>query len=155
MSYHNGSVWPHDNALLVMGLAMNGLTSHALPVITALHDAASHMDFNRVPELYCGMTRGHGARPVHYPVSCSPQAWASGALFMMLQAVLGIFPEAQTGVLHVRNPMLPAFIRELTISGMAIGRSRVSLHFAWHGDRTIVNLVGMEGEPIQVRIELG
>ena len=155
MSYHNGSVWPHDNGLLALGLAMNGLAAHALPILTALHDAAAHMDFNRVPELYCGMNRGNSARPVLYPVSCSPQAWASGALFMMLQAVLGIFPEAQTNVLHVRNPILPAFIHELTINRMAVGRSRVSLHFTWHGDRTIVNLVGMEGEPIQVRIELG
>jgi len=148
-------VWPHDNALVVLGLALNGLGSHALPVISAMHDAAAHMEFNRLPEVFCGIQRGNGVRPVLYPVSCSPQAWASGALFMMLQSVLGIFPEAQTGVLHVRNPMLPGFLRELTIDGMRIGRSKVSLHFAWHGDRTLVNLFGIDGEPLQVRIELG
>jgi glycogen debranching enzyme len=155
MSYHNGSVWPHDNALIVLGLALNGFGSRALPVIAALHDTAAHMEFNRLPELYCGIARGNGLRPVLYPVSCSPQAWASGSLFMMLQAVLGIFPEADSGVLHVRNPMLPGFLRELTITGLAVGRSKVSLHYASHGDRTLVNLFGIEGEPIQVRIELG
>ncbi len=154
MSYHDGSIWPHDNALVVMGLAHYGLSARAMPVITALHDAAANLESHRLPELYCGMRRGNGVRPVLYPVSCAPQAWASGALFMMLQSVLGIFPEAEAGVLHVRNPMLPAFLRELTVSGLAVGRSRVSLHFGWHGDRTLVHLYSVDGDPIQVRIEL-
>jgi glycogen debranching enzyme len=154
MSYHNGSVWPHDNALIVMGLSHYGFASRALPVVTAAHDTAAAMEFNRLPELYCGMSRAHGTRPVLYPVSCWPQAWASGAMFLMLQAVLGIFPEAQSGLLHVRNPVLPSFMRELTINGLGVGRSRVSLHFRRHGARTLVNLFGIEGEPLQVRIEL-
>jgi glycogen debranching enzyme len=154
MSYHNGSIWPHDNALVVLGLALYGYASRALPIVAAMQDTAAAMESNRLPELYCGMTRHRGARPVLYPVSCWPQAWASGAMFMMLQGVLGIFPEAQSGLLHVRNPVLPSFMHELTINGLGVGRSRVSLHFRRHGARTLVNVFGIEGEPLQVRIEL-
>jgi glycogen debranching enzyme len=155
MSYHNGSIWPHDNALIVLGLAHYALASRALPVVTAMHQAAANLEFQRLPELYCGMERVNGTRPVLYPVSCSPQAWASGAMFMLLQALLGVFPEAPAGVLHVRDPVLPGFLRELTISRLRVGGSRVSLHFARHGERTLVNLHHLEGEPLQVRIELG
>lgn len=155
MSYHNGSIWPHDNALVVLGMAQYGLTARTHPVVAALQETAAQMEFQRLPELYCGIQRAMGNRPVLYPVSCSPQAWASGALFLMLQAVLGIAPEAPAGLLHIREPTLPIFLRDLTITGLPVGRSRVSLRFARHRDRTLVNLLEVEGEPIQVRIELG
>jgi glycogen debranching enzyme len=154
MSYHNGSVWPHDNAIVVLGMALQGHARAALPVLRALYEAGIHTDFQRLPELYCGMSRGSGTRPVGYPVSCSPQAWASGAMFMLLQAVLGIYAEAPARVLHVRNPVLPDFLGELTVSGLAIGGSRVALQFRRHETRTLANLLGVEGEPLQVRIEL-
>lgn len=155
MSYHNGSIWPHDNAILVQGMSQYGLSSRAHPVFAALQETAAQVEFHRLPELYCGMQRATGNRPVLYPVSCSPQAWASGALFLMLQAVLGIVPEAPLGLLHVRDPMLPDFLRDLTITGLAVGRSRVSLRFARHRNRTLVNVLEVEGDPLQVRIELG
>jgi glycogen debranching enzyme len=122
--------------------------------VTALHEASSQMELGRLPELFCGMQRGPGLRPVLYPVSCAPQAWASGAVFMLLQATLGLFPEVQTGVLHVRNPVLPPFLRDLTITRMAVGHSRVSLQFRRHRDRTLANLLEIEGAPLQVQIEL-
>ena len=157
MSYHNGSVWPHDNALLVMGLSHYGLGANALPVVVATQDAAAGANFNRLPELYCGMNRVGAPRPVQYPVSCSPQAWASGALFMMLQAVLGILPDAPGGALHIRNPVLPTQLRELTITNLRVGRSRVSLHFERHASRTLVNVLAVESsaEPLRVQIEFG
>ena len=155
MSYHNGSVWPHDNALLVLGLAMYGRAREALPIVRALHEASGRADFNRLPELFCGMSRQRGVRPVRYPVSCSPQAWASGAFFMLLQAMLGILPEAPARVLHVRNPVLPDFLDELTVARLAVGGSRVSLQFRRHGDRTLAHLLELSGDPLQVRIELG
>jgi glycogen debranching enzyme len=154
MSYHNGSVWPHDNALVVLGLSLYGHARGALPVLDALHDVAANMRSQRLPELFCGMRRGGGVRPVLYPVSCSPQAWASGAFFMLLQGVLGILPDAPRGTLHIRRPCLPGFLRELTLSELVIGRTRVSLHFRRHRDRTLVNLTGLDGEPLQVQIEL-
>ncbi|MFL5488460.1 MAG: glycogen debranching N-terminal domain-containing protein [Gemmatimonadaceae bacterium] len=166
MSYHNGSVWPHDNALIVMGLSHYGLGANALQVIGAAHDAAATATFNRLPELYCGMSRNGAARPVEYPVSCSPQAWASGALFMMLQGVLGILPDAPGGTLHVRNPVLPPHLGELTITNLRVGGARVSLHFDRHASRTLVNVLAVEHgdgiddadsreRPVRVQIEVG
>jgi len=157
MSYHNGSVWPHDNALIVMGLSLYGLAADALPVVAATQDAAAVADLNRLPELYCGIARDGAAAPVSYPVSCSPQAWASGALFLMLQGALGIFPDAPRHVLHVRNPVLPTHLQELTITNLAVGHGRVALHFARHATRTLVNVLSIESEDatLQVRIELG
>jgi glycogen debranching enzyme len=154
MSYHNGSIWPHDNAILVLGMALNGHARAALPIVHALYEAGVHTDFQRLPELYCGMTRQRGTRPVNYPVSCSPQAWASGSLFMLLQAMLGIYAEAPAHILHIRDPILPDFLSDLTVTGLAIGRSRVALQFRRHGTRTLANLLGVEGDPLQVRLEL-
>ncbi len=100
------------------------------------------------------MDRQRGVRLVRYPVSCSPQAWASAAFFLILQASLGLYPEAPARVLHVRNPVLPDFLDQLTIGGMAIGDARVSLQFRRHGERTLANLLSVEGGSLQVRIEL-
>jgi glycogen debranching enzyme len=154
MSYHNGSIWPHDNAILVLGMALNGHGRAALPIVRALYEAGVHSEFLRLPELYCGMARQRGPRPVDYPVSCSPQAWASGSLYMLLQALLGIYAEAPARILHIRDPLLPDFLGELTVSGLAIGGSRVALQFRRHGSRTLANLLSVEGDPLQVRIEL-
>jgi glycogen debranching enzyme len=154
MSYHNGSIWPHDNAIVVLGLALYGRARQAMPLVRALHEAAVRAEFQRLPELFCGMPRQRGVRPVPYPVSCSPQAWASGAFFMLLQAMLGIFPEAPAGVLHIRNPVLPDFLDELTVRGLHVGGSRVALQFRRHGERTLANVLELAGAPLQVRIEL-
>jgi glycogen debranching enzyme len=154
MSYHDGSVWPHDNALLVLGLSLYGHARSALPIVRAVYEAGAGSAFQRLPELYCGLNRGTDDRPVGYPVSCSPQAWASGALFMMLQALLGLYPDAPAGILHVRDPVLPDFLDHLTLEGLSIGGSRVALQFRRHGSRTLANLLGIEGTPLQVRIEL-
>jgi glycogen debranching enzyme len=147
-------VWPHDNALVVLGMALYGHARAALPVVRALYEAGARSDVQRLPELVCGMTRATRSHPVNYPVSCSPQAWASGALFMLLQALLGIYAEAPAKVLHVRDPVLPDFLNELTLTGLAIGGSRVALQFRRHGTRTLANLLGVDGDPLQVRIEL-
>jgi glycogen debranching enzyme len=154
MSYHNGSVWPHDNAIVVLGMALYGHARTAIPVVRAIYEAGVQTEYQRLPELYCGMTRGRGQRPVAYPVSCSPQAWASGSLFMLLQAMLGIYAEAPARVLHVRDPVLPDFLNQLTVSGLAIGGTRVSLQFRRHGSRTLANLLSLDGDRLQVRIEL-
>jgi len=154
MSYHNGSIWPHDNALIIMGLARYRLAEEALPVIRGLHDAAVHDEFQRLPELFCGTARSHAKHPVLYPVSCSPQAWASGSFFMLLQAVLGIHPQAHRQSLRVCDPVLPEFLDELTLTNMQVGKSRVSLRFTRYQERTLVNLLSVTGEPLQVLIEL-
>ncbi len=154
MSYHNGSVWPHDNAIVAMGLCLYGLTGKMLPILSAFHEAASGLRYHRLPELFCGMPRGQNPRPVSYPVSCSPQAWAAGAFFMMLQGATGLFPDAPAGVLHVREPELPAFMEDLTISGLRVGETRLTLQFRRLDGRTLPNLLHMEGKPLQVRIRV-
>ncbi|WP_160164645.1 amylo-alpha-1,6-glucosidase [Pedosphaera parvula] len=154
MSYHNGSVWPHDNSIIIAGLTRYGFSHAAVPVVRGMYDAAIHGESQRLPELFCGMSRTQATHPVWYPVSCSPQAWASGAMFLFMQTMLGIKAEAPANVLHVRNPVLPDFLDELTISNLSVGHSKISLHFKRHGDRTLSNLLSVSGDPIQIRIEL-
>jgi glycogen debranching enzyme len=103
------------------------------------------------------MERTGETRPVQYPVSCSPQAWAAGALFMMLQGTLGILPDAPSGAVHIRNPVLPTHLSKLTITNLRVGASRLSLHFERHASRTLVNVLAVESstEPVRVQIEFG
>jgi glycogen debranching enzyme len=154
MSYHDGSVWPHDNGIVALGLSLTGQKPAMVPIFGAMYDAALGLRYQRLPELFCGMPRSEGRRPVLYPVSCSPQAWASGAFFMMLQAATGILPDAPGHDLHIREPLLPPFLRRLVIEGMQIGNSRVSLQFTRRGKRTLANLLDVEGDPLRVRIDL-
>ena len=109
-SYHNGSVWPHDNALIALGLARYGHTDQAARLTTALFDAAAHMHLRRLPELFCGFRRRRGKAPMLYPVACAPQAWAACTPFALMQACLGLEIDAIT---TPRAPALSALAREL------------------------------------------
>jgi glycogen debranching enzyme len=127
MSYHNGSVWPHDNAILAEGLAAAGHRWDAAALLEGFFDAASFMDFQRLPELFCGFDRQPGQQPIRYPVACLPQAWASGASFSLLNAVLGVELDASSKRVTLRNPVLPAFIDWLEIRRLLVGSARVDL----------------------------
>ncbi len=108
LSYHRGSVWPHDNSIIAHGMALNEMRQGALRVLTFAVPAALGFRDYRLPELFCGVQRREFDKPVHYPVSCSPQAWASGAMFLMLASVLGIRPSApRKRELNIINPELP------------------------------------------------
>jgi glycogen debranching enzyme len=155
LSYHNGSVWPHDNALIALGAARAGRQDAALKLLEGLYAASLHFRRQRLPELFCGLGRAEGEYLVKYPVSCSPQAWASGALFLLLQACLGLKPDAPRRTLTISNPQLPEFVGAADLYGMRVGGSRVSLHFARHGARTHADLLGTEGDEIKVQIEIG
>jgi glycogen debranching enzyme len=152
LSYHRGSVWPHDNSLVVHGMALNEFRGPALRVLTTLFQAALRFRDYRLPELFCGVQRREYDDPVHYPVSCSPQAWASGALFLMLNSVLGIRPSAQRKELNIVNPELPDWLEHLHIRNLRIGQSRVGLDFARRGARTFCNVVDVEGEKLLVNV---
>ncbi|MBV9751325.1 MAG: amylo-alpha-1,6-glucosidase [Hyphomicrobiales bacterium] len=115
MSYHNGSIWPHDNSLIAWGLARYGLMGQAQRVFEANFAAASYMDLRRLPELFCGFRRRRGAGPTLYPVACTPQAWASGALFLMIQASLGLEFDPAAKEIRFRNPTLPAFVDQIVL----------------------------------------
>jgi glycogen debranching enzyme len=128
MSYHNGSVWPHDTAIAAAGLARSGFTDEALTLTEGLFNAAIHFDLQRLPELFCGFERQPGQAPTHYPVACAPQAWASGAVFMLVQAMLGLEFEPHRPRVHLRGPRLPPWINWLKIRGLRHGSGELDFH---------------------------
>lgn len=136
MSYHNGSVWPHDNAIIIRGLKKYGFDEAANKVSTGLFDAALHYDYYRLPELFCGFTKRSISRPVNYPVACSPQAWAAGSVFMILQAMLGIEADAINNTVYVTSPSLPRWLKEADVNDMRVGKSTISLKFQRDGGVT-------------------
>jgi glycogen debranching enzyme len=133
MSYHNGSVWPHDNALAAAGLARYGLVDAAATIMAAQFDLSQFMELRRLPELFCGFRRRSGSGPTMYPVACAPQAWASGAVFLLLQSCLGINIDAVTGTVTTTHGRLPRFVDELTLRGVKLDETRsVDLRFERH-----------------------
>ena len=152
LSYHRGSVWPHDNSLIAHGMALNEHRDPALQLLTTLYQAALEFRDYRLPELFCGVQRRENDEPVHYPVSCSPQAWASGAMFLILSSVLGIRPSAQRKELNIVNPELPEWLEHLHMRNLRIGNSRVGLDFTRRGARTFCNVVDVEGDKLLVNV---
>lgn len=128
MAYHNGSVWPHDNALIARGLARYGDKTAAVNLLRALFEAAVSFEM-RLPELFCGFPRRRGEPPTAYPVACLPQAWAAGAPFMMLQACLGVSVDAARHEVRVERPALPEGVDWLRIDELRVGDETVSLTF--------------------------
>jgi glycogen debranching enzyme len=152
LSYHRGSVWPHDNSLIAHGMALHELRQPAIHVLTTLFQAALNFRDYRLPELFCGVHRREHDEPVHYPVSCSPQAWASGAMFLVLNSVLGIRPSAQRKELNIINPQLPDWLDWLHIRNLKVGNSRVGLDFTRRDHRTFCNVVDVEGDRLAVNV---
>jgi glycogen debranching enzyme len=153
MSYHNGSVWPHDNALIAMGLARYGLKHSVELVFKALFDAATYMDLRRLPELYCGFRREKGRGPTLYPVACAPQAWASATPFTLLEAALGLEFDAQRCEIRLRNPRLPAFLKEVILRELRLGSASVDLRIRQHGEDVSLEVMGSRGQ-VQVSLVL-
>jgi glycogen debranching enzyme len=137
MSYHNGSVWPHDNAMIAAGLARYGDSRAATRIFQGMFDAATYMDLRRLPELFCGFPRFRGRGPTLYPVACAPQSWSSGAFFALLQASLGIEQDPFANVIRFRNPKLPAFLDSVVLGGLKAGTGSVDLSVRRQGDDKI------------------
>ena len=152
LSYHRGSVWPHDSSLIGHGMALYGFRAEVNSLLCSLYQAALNFRDYRLPELFCGVQRRERDEPVHYPVSCSPQAWASGTFFLLLTSILGIRPSAHRKELNIVNPMLPDFLEELRIRNLQIGKSRVGLDFTRRGDRTFCNVVDVHGEKLLINV---
>jgi glycogen debranching enzyme len=134
MSYHNGSVWPHDNAIAASGLAFYGFHRHAAKVFSALLDVSEVMELRRLPELFCGFhRRSHCEGPTLYPVACSPQAWAAGAVYMLLEACLGISFKPEECAVSFDVPFLPRYLRGLTIRKLSVGDSQVDIRIEEDG----------------------
>jgi len=146
MSYHNGSVWPHDNAIIAAGFARYRMRSEAAKVLSALFDASRSFDLHRPPELFCGFPRRAGETPTLYPVSCSPQMWSSGAVFMLLTACLGLDIDGTQRTLSFTSPLLPDTVSDMEIEDLCVGDAKVHLAFTRHGDDVGVNVLHREGD---------
>jgi glycogen debranching enzyme len=137
MSYHNGSVWPHDTALCAAGMARYGERAGVVRLIGDMFETAARFDM-RLPELYCGFARAPGEPPTAYPVACLPQAWAAGALFMLLQACLGLSINGWRKEVRIDRPHLPIGIDHLALQGLKVGTQSVDITFQRVGERVVV-----------------
>ncbi len=146
MSYHNGSIWPHDNALIALGLARYDHKRQVERIFKGLFDAASYMELRRLPELFCGFQRGRGRGPTLYPVACSPQAWASATPFTLLEASLGLQFDPAAGEIRLINPRLPTFIDEVILRNLQLGHSSVDLAVRGRGGKVSLEILRRRGE---------
>lgn len=142
MSYHNGSVWPHDNSLCIAGLKRYGFDQEANAAATALLRAAAHFAYQRLPELFCGYGSDDGV-PVDYPVACSPQAWAAATPILLIQSMLGLSPDAPAGVLRLR-PRLPDWLGRLALRGLRVGEATLDLEVTPTGSNATVREGALE-----------
>jgi glycogen debranching enzyme len=145
MSYHNGSIWPHDNALIALGLARYGMKDKTTAILSALFEASLFMDLHRLPELYCGFVRRPSEGPTLYPVACSPQAWASASVFYALQACLGLSFHPEAPRIRFTHPILPPWLQQVQIANLRVGDAVVDLDFERHEHDVGVNVVGKSG----------
>jgi glycogen debranching enzyme len=146
MSYHNGSVWPHDNALAAHGFRRYRMPEHAITLTTGLFEASRYWDHRRIPELFCGFARHADQGPIFYPVACAPQAWAAGSVFAMLTALLGLDADAERQRLTMESPVLPPWLRWIEIYGLRVGAANVDLSIVRGRDAASVELLGRRGE---------
>lgn len=153
MSYHNGSIWPHDNALIGLGLARYGCLDEVLRLTTALFDAATYMDLRRLPELFCGFRRHRDNGPTLYPVACAPQAWAAATPFSLLEACLGLEFDAQSNTVRLRHPRLPEFLDWVRIRNLRIRESRLDVLLRRHDADVAVNVLHRD-DPIHLEVVL-
>lgn len=145
MSYHNGSVWPHDVALCGAGLARYGERDGVVRLLANLFETAAHFGM-RLPELFCGFERQRGEAPIAYPVACLPQAWAAGSVFMLLQACLGLQIDGVRGAVRIVAPRLPWGVDRITIARLQVGRHHVGLRFERLDQRIVVVAEHPDGE---------
>ena len=146
MSYHNGSIWPHDNGLIAMGFARYGLRAPLMRLCDALYDASTFLELHRLPELFCGFARRAGESPTLYPVACSPQAWSSAASLAVVGAALGLTFEPQARRIRFTRPVLPNMVDRLRLERLRLGDAAVDILFRRHeGDGTL-SVLRKDGE---------
>jgi glycogen debranching enzyme len=149
MSYHNGSIWPHDNALAAAGFARYKLGSVAAQIMAAMMDVSHFVDLRRMPELFCGFRRRADEGPTLYPVACAPQAWAAGTVFLLLQSCLGLSIDALANRVCIEHPELPASVDQITVRGLSLGEGRaVDLLFERHGADVAVTVLQRTGDVV-------
>ncbi len=145
MSYHNGSVWPHDNAIIAYGVSQSACKDLAMKIMSGLLDLSLFVDMHRLPELICGFPRRPGKGPTLYPVACSPQAWAAGSIFMLLQACLGLSINAKESRIYLKHAALPESLERIRIRGLRIGHASVDLALTRHAQGVGVDILRRSG----------
>jgi glycogen debranching enzyme len=146
MSYHNGSIWPHDNALIAYGLHRSTNKSLAVQILTGLFEASRFLDSHRLPELFCGFSKRPEQAPTLYPVACAPQAWAAGAVFLLLQSCLGIEITAVDRLVRFTHPRLPESISEVRIQGLKINGALIDLELTRQQETVEVSISRKSGD---------
>ncbi len=153
ISYHNGSIWPHDNSLIAVGLARYGMKEKCMRILTGLFDASIYMELNRLPELFCGFDRQPGQGPTLYPVACLPQAWASGAVFFMLQACLGVSFSPEKPQLRFDHPRMPGFLDHIVVRNIQVAGGSVDLRFERHENDVGITVFKRRGD-VEIGVRL-
>jgi glycogen debranching enzyme len=146
MAYHNGSVWPHDNALIALGLARYGCKEEVLKIFQGMIDAATYDEFRRLPELFCGFARRRKRGPTAYPVACSPQAWAAAAPFALVAAATGLDLGHDEGMVRLANPALPSFLDDLVLRDVSVAGSRLDLSLSRSGSDVTTAVTRRQGK---------
>jgi glycogen debranching enzyme len=146
MSYHNGSVWPHDNALIAAGMARYGDKAGATKILAGLFDASLFLTLHRLPELFCGFARRSGQGPTLYPTACAPQAWASAAGFLLLQSCVGLQIDAPRRQLRFVDPVLPPFLERVEIRDLTIGDADLDVVLDRHPEDVSVKVARRHGD---------
>ncbi len=146
MSYHNGSIWPHDTALIALGLARYGFKDEVVRIVSALLDASVHFDLHRLPELFCGFRRRAGEGPTRYPVACAPQAWAAASAFLLVQALLGLEIDGAHRRVAFRHPRLPESLDWVRLSNVGVGAARLDVLCERRGHDVGVSILRRAGD---------
>ncbi|MEI3650280.1 amylo-alpha-1,6-glucosidase [Anabaena sp. AL09] len=152
MGYHTGSVWPHDNSMIAMGLRSLGLIDQSLELFQGLFNMTSQQPYQRPPELFCGYEMNGDNAPVQYPVACTPQAWATGSIFQLLQMMVNLVPDAQNNCLRIIDPALPESINNLSFHNLRVGGTILDLEFERIGSTTACRVAKKRGN-LRVVIE--
>ncbi|MFW6226085.1 MAG: amylo-alpha-1,6-glucosidase, partial [bacterium] len=141
MSYHNGSVWPHDTAMIAYGMAKYGYNNEVLKVVKGLFDASLFLELQRLPELFCGFTRRKGEGTTAYPVACSPQAWSVAAVFLLIEAMLQIEINATTKSILFKNPQLPDYIDHLKMQNIKLSTEQANINLHKYNNDVGINII--------------
>jgi glycogen debranching enzyme len=139
MSYHNGSVWPHDVAMIASGFSRYGFRTEAMRLTESLFNASIYLDLQRLPELFCGFPKRKGEGPTLYPVACSPQAWSVGAVYMLLESCLHMEILAVEKKIIFRKPIFPEFIDRISINGLNLGPDYLNIVLQKFNEEIVLN----------------
>jgi glycogen debranching enzyme len=146
MSYHDGSVWPHDNAMIALGFSYYGLQDYVAKILEGLHEASRRVELHRLPELFCGFHRRPEADgPTLYPVACSPQAWAAGSVYMLLQACFGLSVRGPERQICFTNPSLPSNLSEVRMHNLRVGDATADFLIRRDGASVAVEILRKTG----------